>query len=85
MCQLTKNNILPFVADDVVKNLSSTKLTDEQNLLKYGLNFAIQPRKLSKTDICVSFEMIYHFFEKELKSEGTKDQLKSQLSHLAKN
>ena len=86
MCQLTKNTILPFVADDVVKNLSSTKLTDdERNLLKYGLNFAIQPRKLSKTDICVSFEMIYRFFEKDLKSEGTKDQLKSQLSHLANN
>ena len=41
--------------------------------------------KLSKTDIFVSFEMIYRFFEKDLKEEGMKDQLKSQLSHLANN
>ena len=59
MCNLTKNDTLPFTADDVVKNLSSTKLTkDELDVLKHGLNFAIPPKKLSKTDIFVTFEMI---------------------------
>ena len=86
MCYLTKNNVLPFIAEDVVKNLSSTKLTKEElDILKFGLTYAIPPMKLSKTDIFVSFEMIYRFFEKDLKEEGMKDQLKSQLSHLANN
>ena len=81
---LTENNTLPFQASDVVRNLSSCKLSDDQlDVLKHGLTFGIEPRKLNRTDIFVTFELILRFFTSDLKKADLEGEMKSQLSHMA--
>ena len=81
---LTKNNATPFKKDDVITNLSSYVLSDEENdLLQNGLSFGLQPKSLSKTDIFTTFEMISRFATSKLKKEDMTGELKSELSHLA--
>ena len=48
---LTKNAQIPFTSDEIIKNLSSYKLTEEEvKILKYGLKHPIEPKYLLKTD-----------------------------------
>ena len=57
---LTKNTQIPFTSEEIIKNLSSYKLTDEQvEILKYGLKHPIEPKHLLKTDILATFEQIH--------------------------
>ena len=56
---LTKNEVLPFMDNRVITNLSNYRLSDnEASLLKNGLYFAIPPANLIKTNILVSLENI---------------------------
>ena len=81
---LTHNHFLPFRYDEVITNRSSHNLTEEENeLLKYGLNHAIPPRFLRRTDILTTFDTINRVMKKDLKSEAKSVELKSQLSILA--
>ena len=53
---LTKHCVLPFDSKDVVTNISSYTLTqDESEALKFGLSHSIVPPYISKTDIFASF------------------------------
>ena len=50
--RISVSKVLPFTCDEVVTNLSTCKLSeDELELLKHGLDFAIQPRSVNKTDV----------------------------------
>ena len=43
-------SVLPFTHDEIITNLSSTKLTyDELDLLKYELKHSIPPAFVNKT------------------------------------
>lgn len=81
---LTKNSSPPFTKDDVISNLSSYTLSEEENdLLLNGLSYAIPPNLVSETDIFTSFEMISRFATTNLKNEECAGKFKSELSHLA--
>ncbi len=65
-------------------NLSTYSLTeDELDLLTNGLNYAIPPSRISKTDVFTSFEMISKFATTNLKKEEFAGELKAELSYLA--
>ena len=51
--------------------------------MKNGLQHAIPPRFIRKTDIFATFDTIHRVMKKDLKSETKKVELKSQLSLLA--
>ena len=53
------------------------------SLIKHGLSFGIEPKKLNKTDVFVTFEMIYRFYTANLKSADNEGELKSNISNLA--
>ena len=54
---MTKNTQVPFTSDEIIKNLSNYKLTEEEvEILKYGLKHPIEPKPLLKTDILATFE-----------------------------
>ena len=60
LARLTENVVLPFKSSETVRNLSSYSLTDsELDVLRHGLSFGIEPKKLNRTDIYVTFELIY--------------------------
>ena len=81
---LTKNHYLPFKHQDVVTNRSTYTCTDEENeLLKYGLQHAVPPRFLRKSDVLTSFDTIHRVMKKDLKCESKSIDLKSQISLLA--
>ena len=81
---LTKNSTNPFTQGEVVKNLSSKHLTNEElDLLKFGLNYSLPPLRVYKTNFFVLFELIHHFLLENLKNEIDKPALKSELSHFA--
>lgn len=83
---LTNNAIVPFTKDEVISNLSTYTLSnDESDLLTNGLNYAIPPSRISKTDVFTSFEMISKFATTKLKKEELAGELKSELSYLANN
>ena len=66
--------------------MSSYQLSqDESDVLKNGLNFGIAPKRLSKTDIYVSFEMISRVLTSDLKVSGTEGEVRGQLAYLANN
>ena len=52
-------------------------------MLKAGLYFSIQPDKIRKSKIFIAFEKIHRSFINNLKSEGTKNQMKVHLCYLA--
>ena len=81
---LTKNSTNPFTQREVVKNLSSKHLTNEElDLLKFGLHHSLPPSRIYKANVFVSFEMMHRFLLENLKNEIDKPTLKSELSHLA--
>ena len=72
--------------DEVVTNLSTCKLSeDELELLKHGLDIALQPRSVNKTDVFASFEMLHRVLTKEVKNKEVRPELKTKISHLARN
>ena len=84
MANLTENTTLPFKAEDVIMNLSSYNLTSEESdVLKYGLGYAVPPINVNKTDVLVTFEKINCFLSKELVDTGNTIILKCEISHLA--
>ena len=84
LSQLTKGKSIPFTHDEVIRNLSSQTLSnDELDILKNGLSFSIPPAFLKKTDVFAQFDMINKFMTKELKDAKNSPILKSELSHLA--
>ena len=86
MNNLTKNSVLPFTGKDTIRNLSTFTLSQrEEDILKYGLNHGIPPRKVSKTDIFTSFELMSNFLTKDLKYPSFKDHLNSEQSKIAQN
>ena len=81
---LTKNHNTPFKADEIIRNLSSYKLNNEESeLLKFGLSYAIQPRSIDKTDVFSTFESICRVMKNDLKDNGKEHEIKNQISYLA--
>ena len=81
---LSKNFTLPFTSNEVITNLSNYKLSHMENdLLKYGLSYAIPPKFLSKTDVFTTFEKMNRYLSTELKSADDTETLKAELSKLA--
>ena len=81
---MTKNEILPFTASDTIHNLSSYRLTsEEEEVLKHGLTHSIVPPKIRKSDIYTSFEMLHRCMHDKLANSQYAPKLKSDLSHLA--
>ena len=65
---LTNNQSIPFGPDEVVTNLTSYKCNeDELEILRHGLEYAIPPEVLNKTDIYLSFEIIHRIMTNDLK------------------
>ena len=62
LANLTRNKTVPFKAEDTITNLSSYTLSSgESEILKYGLNYALPPYKINKTDVLVSFDNINRY------------------------
>ena len=81
---LTKNKPLLFTESDIITNLSSYVLGEEEkDILKHGLSFALPPSHLKKSEIFTTFENISKYFQENLIDKKNSPQLKSQLSHLA--
>ena len=82
---LTRDCNLPiFTANKAITNLTQHELSQEESdLLKAGLYFSIQADKIRKSVIFTIFEKIHRSFLNNLKSEGTKSQVKAHLSCLA--
>ena len=81
---LTQNSVLPFTSNEVISNLSTYELSDDENeILKYGLSHGLPPPFVSKTDVFMKFEMIHKFCTAEVKSDEFKPGLKAAISHLA--
>ena len=56
---LTNNSTNMFTHRELVKNLSSKQLTNEElDLLKFSLHHSLPPSRIYKTNIFVSFKMI---------------------------
>ena len=83
---LTKNTVLPFSPNEIVNNLSSLNLTDDElERLKNWLGFSIKPPHLNKTDILASFEKIHYTMKDKLMDEKSATHLKTEIAHLAQN
>ena len=84
---LTRDCNLPiFTANEAITNLTQYELSQEESdLLKADLYFSIQLDKIRKSEIFTTFEKINRSFLNNLKSEGTKSQIKAHLSYLAKS
>ena len=81
---LTKNEALPFSARDTIHNISSYRLTpDEEEVLKHGLTHSIVPPRIRKSDIFTCFEMIHRSMLGKLIDSRNASKLRSDLSHLA--
>ena len=81
---LTKNCVLPLDSKDIVTNISSYTLTqDESKALKFGLSHSIVPPYINKTDIFASFESIFNAMISRLLNKKDENKLKTDLSHLA--
>ena len=86
MQNITHNINLPFSSEETIKNMSSYQLSsDETDVLKNGLTFGIAPKRLCKTDIYASFEMISRVLTTDLKVSGTEGEVRGQLAYLANN
>ena len=79
---LTTGCSLPiFTANEIITNLTQYELSQEgTDLLKADLYFSIQPDKIRKSKIITTFEKVNHSFINSLKSEETKNQIKSPVS-----
>ena len=56
--------------------------TQEIALSKNGLNFAIPPKFIKKTDVFCQFDMIATFLTKDIEEKEVSTQLKSELTHI---
>ena len=85
MCSVTKGCILPvFTVNKTTTNLRQYELSQEESdLLKAGLYFSIQPDKIRKSEIFITFNKVHCSFIRNLKSEETKSQIKAYLSYLS--
>ena len=71
LCDLTRNQSLPFQTEYIITNLSDYRLnTEEIDLLKNGLNFSIPPKFIKKTDVFCQFDMIAKFLAKDIESSS---------------
>ena len=81
---LTKNCILPFDSKETVTNISSHKLTfDENEALRFGLTHSIFPPYIKETDVFACFESIYQSMNSRLIDKNNVGKLKADLLHLA--
>ena len=68
---LKKSLSLPFTTTETVHNLSSKLLiTDELEVLKYGLKHPIHPLQINKTDILTTFDFIHRATTNDLKDRN---------------
>ena len=68
---LTKSLSLPFTTTETVHNLSSKlSITDELEVLKYGLKHPIHPLQINKTDILLTFDFIHRATTNDLKDRN---------------
>ena len=81
---LTKDYSLPiFTANETITNVTKYELSQEESdLLKAGVYFSIQPDKMWKSEIFITYEKIHRSFINNLKSQETKYQIKAHLSYL---
>ena len=76
--------MLPFTSTDIVLNLFSMKLTEEElGVLKYGLKHPIEPRFINKTNVLTTFDFIHRAMSKDLKDNRDAGEVKDKLSYLA--
>ena len=67
---LTKNSTNPLTHAEVLKNLSSEHLTNEElYLLKFGLYHSLPLSRIYKTNVFVIFKMMHRFLLENLKDE----------------
>ena len=64
---LTKNGTLLFTDTEICLNV--TLMTEELELLKYGLKHPIHPLQVNKTDILTMFDFIHCAMTKDLRDE----------------
>ena len=84
MSNITTNATLPFTEKEVITNRSSIQLTkEESNILKFGLNFAVGPKFIRKTDVFVTFDLIHRALKTDLKNNADAGKLKTEISQLA--
>ena len=82
--RLTKNTALQFTEKETITNRSSIKLTEEEtSILKFGLNFAIGPKFIRKTDVFVTFDLIHRALKTDLRNNADAGKLKTEISQLA--
>ena len=84
LSSLTKNCCIPtFTSNETITNLTQYELSQEKSdLLKAALYFSIQPDKIQKPEIFITFIKIHRSFINNLKSEETKNQIEAHLSYL---
>ena len=86
LANLTRNHSLPLSAADVIQNLSSSMLSkEEEEVLKFGLKYALPPLKISKSDVVSEMEKLQKFFVKSLKPEYSARHVTAELQTLAEN
>ena len=74
---LTKNCVLLFDSKDVVTNISSYTLSqDESEALKFGLSHSMVPPYINKRDIFVSFESIFNSMTSRLHDKNDENKSK---------
>ena len=78
---LTKNGTLLFTDTEICLNV--TLMTEELELLKYGLKHPIHPLQVNKTDILTTFDFIHHAMTKDLRDEKQSGEVKTKISNLA--
>ena len=62
---LTGNRSVPFMAAETILNLSCYELTEhEEDILKYGLKYAIPPLNVNKTEILATFDIMHRILLK---------------------
>ena len=73
-----------FTVNESITNLKQYKFSQaETDFLKAGSYFSIQPDKIQKSEIFITFERIHCPILNNLKSNKTKSQIKAHLSYLA--
>ena len=71
-----------FTTNETIINLTQYELSQEESdFFKADLYFSIQPDKIRKSEIFATFEKVHRSFLNNLKSEETKSQIKSHVSH----
>ena len=81
---LTKNHYTPFKHEEIINNRSTYVCTDEENnVLRFGLQHAIPPKFIQKSDVFATFETIHRAMKNDLKKDGSTAELKAQLSFMA--